>query len=83
MDRRTFLRGAGSLIVLLAGGGVWRAWDQGVFRVAQGPAYEPWHDWRGDHGEGPLQLVRDTRNGAPRPVPVVRWRKSSSVEVEV
>lgn len=58
MDRRTFLRGAGSLIVLLAGGGVWRAWDQGVFRVAQGPAYEPWHDWRGDHGEGPLQLVR-------------------------
>ncbi len=32
MKRRAFLRGAGIVTVLVAEGGVWRAWDQGVFR---------------------------------------------------
>jgi hypothetical protein len=43
--------------VLVAGGGVWRAWDQGVFSVGQGPAYEPWRNWR-SASDGPLGLVR-------------------------
>jgi hypothetical protein len=55
MNRRSFLKSAGALGVLVAGGVVWRAWDQGVFGVGQGPAFEPWRDWQ---GEGPLALVR-------------------------
>ena len=57
MERRAFLRGAGIVTVLVAGGGVWRAWDQGVFSVGQGPAYEPWKNWR-FASDGPLRLVR-------------------------
>ncbi len=50
------LAGAGSL-VLVVGGGVWRAADQGVFSTGQGRAYEPWDDWR-TATKGPLDLVR-------------------------
>ena len=46
MNRRSFLKGAGAVTVVVAGGGVWRAWDQGVFSIGQGPAYEPWKNWR-------------------------------------
>jgi hypothetical protein len=28
-------------LVLVVGGGVWRAADQGVFSTGEGPAYEP------------------------------------------
>ena len=58
MQRRSFLKGAGTLTVLVAGGGVWRAYDQGVFSVGEGAAYEPWQDWRGKLDDGPLVLVR-------------------------
>ena len=58
MQRRSFLRGAGAITVLVAGGGVWRAYDQGVFSISEGPAYEPWQDWRHDSSDGPLVLVR-------------------------
>jgi nitroreductase len=58
MNRRSFLRGAGVVTVLVAGGGVWRACDQGVFSAGKGPAYEPWKDWRSHPNEGPLGLVR-------------------------
>ncbi len=58
MQRRSFLKGAGALTVLVAGGGVWRAYDQGVFSIGDGPAYEPWKDWRSDSPDGPLVLVR-------------------------
>ncbi|HEX9083622.1 MAG TPA: twin-arginine translocation signal domain-containing protein, partial [Gemmatimonadaceae bacterium] len=58
MQRRSFLKGAGAVTVLVAGGGVWRAYDQGVFSVGKGPAYEPWQDWRTNSPDGPLVLVR-------------------------
>jgi len=59
MQRRSFLKGTGAVIVAVAGGGVWRAYDQGVFSVGEGPAYEPWKDWRKDSNDGsPLVLVR-------------------------
>jgi hypothetical protein len=58
MKRRSFLKGAGVITVLIAGGGVWRAYDRGVFSVGKGPAYEPWEDWRNNPNEGPLALVR-------------------------
>ncbi|WP_163560322.1 twin-arginine translocation signal domain-containing protein [Halomonas sp. NO4] len=57
MNRRQFLGGAGAVTLLLVGGGVWRATDQGVFRGAQGNAYTPWHDWREADGT-PLALVK-------------------------
>jgi nitroreductase len=58
MNRRSFLKGAGVVTVAVVGGGVWRAYDQGVFSVGEGPAYEPWKDWRTDSASGPLALVR-------------------------
>jgi hypothetical protein len=42
--------------LLVAGGGVWRACDQGVFEVGQGPAYEAWTTWQ--VGTGALAAVR-------------------------
>jgi nitroreductase len=58
MKRRSFLKGAGVVTVVVAGGGVWRAYDEGVFSVSEGPAYEPWKDWRKDSNPGALALVR-------------------------
>jgi nitroreductase len=56
--RRSFLKGAGIVTVAVVGGGVWRAWNQGVFSVGEGPAYEPWKDWRNAGHDVPLALVR-------------------------
>jgi nitroreductase len=56
--RRSFLKGAGIVTVAVVGGGVWRAWDQGVFSIGEGPAYEPWKDWRTTDTDHPLALVR-------------------------
>ncbi|MGA7514891.1 MAG: hypothetical protein WBW46_18490 [Candidatus Sulfotelmatobacter sp.] len=58
MQRRSFLKGAGIVTILVAGGAVWRAEDQGVFNVGQGPAYAPWKDWQKDASAGPLRQVR-------------------------
>jgi nitroreductase len=57
VKRRSFLKGAGVVTVVVVGGGVWRAYDQGVFSVGEGPAYEPWKNWRNTN-DGPLTLVR-------------------------
>jgi nitroreductase len=57
VKRRSFLKGAGVVTVVVAGGSVWRAYDQGVFSAGEGPAYEPWKNWRGTN-DGPLALVR-------------------------
>ena len=58
LSRRKVLAlvGTGTL-VLVGGGAVWRAADQGVFSTGQGPAYEPWDDWR-TATKGPLDHVR-------------------------
>ena len=55
VTRGAFLKGAGAALVLVAGGGVYRAADQGVFSTGRGPAYEPWSD-RLD-ARGPMALV--------------------------
>lgn len=57
VTRRTFLKGAGATLVLVAGGGVWRAEERGVFGPERGPAFEPWKGWRGKAKEGPMALV--------------------------
>lgn len=46
ISRRDFLKLGGATLVVVAGGSVFRTLDQGVFRVGQGPAYEPWTNWR-------------------------------------
>src|SRR5713226_5112152 len=57
-NRRKVLALAGTgTLVLVVGGGVLRATDQGVFSTGEGPAYEPWDDWR-TATKGPLDLVR-------------------------
>ncbi|HXW89185.1 MAG TPA: hypothetical protein VEK33_01425 [Terriglobales bacterium] len=57
MQRRAFLTGAGVTTVLVIGGGVWRAYEQGVFSVGKGSAFEPWGDWQATQ-DTPLALVR-------------------------
>ena len=57
VSRKTILKAGGLLSVLVAGGGVYRAVDTGVFSAGTGPAFEPWEDWREDRTGGPLRLV--------------------------
>ena len=60
MSRRKFLKLAGSgITIVVVGGTVWRAFSNGVFSSGQGPAYEPWKDWKTEsqQGAGPLSLV--------------------------
>jgi hypothetical protein len=46
LTRRDFLKLGGVTLVVVAGGSVFRAADQGIFSVGQGIAYEPWSNWR-------------------------------------
>jgi hypothetical protein len=62
VNRRSFLHkvavGGGGLLVFAAGGLAWRAWDRGALgKIYEGPAFEPWEDWRNNRFEGPLGLV--------------------------
>jgi Nitroreductase family len=60
ISRRKFLKLAGSgIAIVVVGGTVWRASSNGVFSSTQGPAYEPWNDWKTEskEGAGPLSLV--------------------------
>jgi len=56
MKRRTLLQAAGIAGVALVGTGAWWSRREGVFAVGEGPAYEPWRNWRTD--KGPRALVR-------------------------
>jgi hypothetical protein len=56
MKRRTLLQAAGIAGVAFVGAGAGWSHREGVFSVGEGPAYEPWRNWRTD--EGPLALVR-------------------------
>lgn len=57
--RRSFLKRMGTTtLVLVAGGGVYRAADRGVFSTGRGAAYEPWESWRSERIAGPLALVQ-------------------------
>lgn len=57
-SRRNFMGWVGGITALVLGSGVWRAWDQGVFSVGQGPAYQPWKSWRSEAADGPHGLVK-------------------------
>ena len=60
MGRRRFLKLVGSgIAVVVVAGTVWRSFSNGVFSTGQGPAYEPWKEWKTEsvQGAGPLSLV--------------------------
>lgn len=60
MTRRTFLKKSGAAILVLSWGGLtWRAFDQGVFSTASGPAYELWDMNNNDGKAEGMSLVRD------------------------
>lgn len=70
-SRRTLLKGAGAVLVVAGAGGVWRAWDRGVFSGAEGPAFQPWTKWRtaaADPGEAIVRagiLAANAHNTQP------------------
>ncbi len=49
---------AGAVGAMAAGGVAWRAYDQGVFSVGAGPAYEQWINWRTEDPDDLQNLVR-------------------------
>ncbi len=46
LSRRDFLKLGGATLIVVTGGSLLRAVDQGLFSVGQGTAYEPWKNWR-------------------------------------
>ncbi len=58
IDRRSILKTAGGLTVVVVSGGVWRSISNGAFASGTGPAFAPWADWQTGMNEGPLALVR-------------------------
>lgn len=58
MNRRQFLQGIGAFSVLVAGGGVYRAVNQGVFSSGTGPAFEAWADWQSSSEKGPVRMIQ-------------------------
>jgi nitroreductase len=74
MSRGRFLRriglGVGTIAVAGAGALGYRAYDQGVLEVGEGPAYEPWSSWR--DGGGLLPLV-GAATLAPSPHNAQAW----------
>lgn len=57
MNRRRFLGGLGAVTVLVLGGAVWYADEEGAFSQGKGPAFAPWTDWDKPR-TGMLALVR-------------------------
>ena len=74
ITRRRFLRrvglGAGTIAVVGAGALGYRAYDQGVLAVGDGPAYEAWSQW--DEGKRLLPLV-GAATLAPSPHNAQAW----------
>jgi hypothetical protein len=57
MNRRRFLRGLGTVTILVLGGAAWYADEEGAFSQEKGPAFAPWKDWN-EPRTGMLALVR-------------------------
>src|SRR6202049_536696 len=58
VSRRRLLQAVGGACVVMGGGTLYRAHDQGVFNTGQGPAYNAWRVWDAEAGGVPLALVR-------------------------
>jgi len=58
MNRRRFLKGAGAVSIVVAGGVVFRSYQQGIFTGRDSGIYEAWDNWNEENNSGPLALVR-------------------------
>src|SRR5712692_1833052 len=58
VSRRRLFQAAGGICVLVVGGTLYRANDQGVFSTGQGPAYDVWREFSAQDGAAQLRLVR-------------------------
>lgn len=58
MNRRNFLKGAGAVTVVVAGGVVWRSYEQGLFNARSSGIYEAWDNWKTETDSGAMSLVR-------------------------
>jgi hypothetical protein len=56
--RRRLLQVVGGTLVVMVGGTLYRAYDQGVFSTGQGPAYDAWRVWNAEAGGAQVALVR-------------------------
>jgi len=65
IGRRGFLKGAGAVTVVVAGGTVWRAFDQGVFSTGQGIEPKFGNVLKGLIGEPTWQALMPFRMGYP------------------
>lgn len=45
LNRRTLVKAGAAGVLVVAGTGSLRAYDQGVFTTGEGPAYDPWRAW--------------------------------------
>lgn len=58
LNRRTLLKSGAGGLVIVAGVGGWRAYDQGVFATGEGAAYAAWRNWPPSvERDGPTALV--------------------------
>ncbi len=57
LSRRQALQVAGGATVLLVGGTLGRAYDQGVFDGGDGPAYDPWRSWQPNGARTPEAMI--------------------------
>jgi hypothetical protein len=57
IGRRGFLRAAGTATVVVCGGVVWRAHDQGLFARERAAAFDPWRDWAQGASDGTMALI--------------------------
>ncbi|WP_281544042.1 hypothetical protein [Grimontia sp. SpTr1] len=55
--RRKFLKGLIGVGVVVAGGTVYRAVDNGVFSVGKGEPFTPWTDWQSASKSGELAII--------------------------
>ena len=56
LSRKSVIAGGVGTVALAALG--YRLWDRGALALGEGPAYDPWNEWRGREDDGPRRPLR-------------------------
>jgi hypothetical protein len=56
LSRKSVIAGGVGTVALAALG--YRLWDRGALGLGEGPAYDPWNEWRGREDDGPRRPLR-------------------------